>query len=50
VYLGPIDMFKRHYQPRLSELYQQTNPPPLDFGFGYRWNYKEANLIVAERK
>jgi len=50
VYLGPIEMFKQHYQPRLSELYQQTNPPPLDFGFGYRWNYKEANLFVATRK
>jgi hypothetical protein len=50
VYLGPIDMFKQHYQPRMQELYQQTNPPPLDFGFGYRWNYKEANLIVATRK
>jgi hypothetical protein len=50
VYLGPIDMFKQHYQPRLSELYQQMNPPPLDFGFGYRWNYKEANLSVATRK
>jgi len=50
VYLGPIEMFKQHYQPRLRELYQQTNPPPLEFGFGYRWNYKEANLIVATRK
>jgi len=50
VYLGPIDLFKQHYQPRLRELYQQTNPPPLEFGFGYRWNYKEANLIVATRK
>ncbi|HEX3419588.1 MAG TPA: hypothetical protein VHT01_00010 [Candidatus Udaeobacter sp.] len=50
VYLGPIDVFKQHYQPRLRELYQQSNPPPLEFGFGYRWNYKEANLIVATRK
>ncbi len=50
VYLGPIDLFKQHYQPRLQELFQQGNPPPLDFGFGYRWNYKEANLIVADRK
>jgi len=50
VYLGPIDIFKQHYQPKLSELYQQTSPPPLEFGFGYRWNYKEANLIVATRK
>src|SRR6516225_2490505 len=50
VYLGPIDVFKQHYQPRLRELYQRANPAPLDFGFGYRWNYKEANLIVATRK
>jgi hypothetical protein len=50
VYLGPIELFKQHYQPRLRELYQQGNPPPLEFGFGYRWNYKEANLIVATRK
>ena len=50
VYLGPIDLFKKYDQPRLRELYQQTNPPPLEFGFGYRWNYKEANLIVATRK
>jgi hypothetical protein len=49
-YLGPIELFKQHYQPRLQELFQQSIPPPLDFGFGYRWNYKEANLMVAERK
>ena len=49
-YLGPIELFKQRHQPRLQELFQQSNPPPLDFGFGYRWNYKEANLIVAERK
>jgi hypothetical protein len=50
VYLGPIDVFKQHYQVRLRELFEQGNPPPLEFGFGYRWNYKEANLIVATRK
>jgi hypothetical protein len=49
-YLGPIDLFKQHHQPRLQELFAQSNPPPIEFGFGYRWNYKEANLIVAERK
>src|SRR6266540_1806072 len=49
-YLGPIELFKQHFQPRLQEFFQQSNPPPLDFGFGYRWNYKEANLMVAERK
>ena len=50
VYLGPIEVFKQHYQPQLRELFEEANPPPLDFGFGYRWNYKEANLIVATRK
>jgi hypothetical protein len=50
VYLGPIELFKQHYQPRLQELFRQSNPPPLEFGFGYRWNYREANLMVAERK
>ena len=49
-YLGPIELFKQHYQAKLQELFAQSGPPPLDFGFGYRWNYKEANLMVAERK
>ncbi|MEY2540441.1 MAG: hypothetical protein QOI22_43 [Verrucomicrobiota bacterium] len=48
-YAGPIETFKQHYQPGLRELYEQTNPPPLDFGFGYQWNYKVSNLIVAQR-
>jgi hypothetical protein len=50
VYLGPIELFKQHDQPRLRELFAQSNSPPLEFGFGYRWNLKEANLMVAERK
>ena len=49
-YLGPIDLFKQHFQPKLQELFAQSNPAPLDFGFGYRWNSKDANLMVAERK
>jgi hypothetical protein len=49
-YLGPIELFKQHYQPKLQELFAQSNPPPLGIGFGYRWNYKESNLIVAQRR
>jgi len=49
-YLGPIELFKQHFQPRLQELFAQSNPPPIEFGFGYRWNWKEANLVVATRK
>jgi len=48
-YTGPIETFKQHYQPQLRELYDQSNPPPLDFGFGYQWNFKISNLIVAQR-
>ena len=48
-YIGPIEIFKQHYQPKLQELYEQSNPPPLQFNFGYRWYYKESNLIVAQR-
>jgi hypothetical protein len=48
-YNGPIETFKQHYQPQLRDLYEQTSPPPLDFGFGYQWNYKISNLIVAQR-
>ena len=50
VYLGPIELFKQHFQPRLQELFAQGNPPSIEFGFGYRWNYKEANLLVATHK
>ena len=48
-YNGPIETFKQHYQPQLRELYDQSSPPPLDFGFGYQWNYQVSNLIVAQR-
>jgi hypothetical protein len=48
-YIGPIEIFKQHFQPKLQELYEQTDPPPLAFNFGYRWNYKESHLIVAQR-
>lgn len=46
-YIGPIEIFKQHYQPKLAELYQQSAPPPLDFNFGYRWKREESNLTIA---
>jgi hypothetical protein len=49
-YLGPIDLFKDKSQPQLQQLYAQSNPAPLEFGFGYRWSAKETTLIVASRK
>jgi hypothetical protein len=48
-YIGPIEIFKQHNQAQLTQLYQSTNPPPLNFNYGYRWSYKQSNIIVAER-
>ena len=48
-YLGPIEIFRQHYQPKLKELFTESNPPPLSFNYGYRWNYKESHLMVATR-
>ena len=48
-YVGPIELFKQHYQPRLTELFQQSNPPEFGIGFGYQWDFHKSNLIVAER-
>ena len=48
-YLGPIEIFKQHYQPKLKEVFEQSNPPPIEFNFGYRWNYKESHVIIATR-
>jgi hypothetical protein len=49
-YIGPIDIFKQFYQPKLKELYDTSNPPLLSFNYGYRWNYQNSNIIVATRK
>jgi hypothetical protein len=48
-YVGPIDLFKKYYQPKLQELYEQSNSAPFDIGFGYQWDYHKSNLLVAER-
>ena len=48
-YVGPIELFKQHYQPKLAELYQVSNPPEFGIGFGYQWDYRKSNLIIAER-
>jgi hypothetical protein len=49
-YLRPIAVFGSYtYQRGLSDLYRRTNPPPLDFGVGYRWRPRESNLLLARR-
>ena len=49
-YLGPIEIFKQHYQPKLKEMFDQTAPPPIEFNFGYRFNYTQSHVIVATRR
>jgi len=48
-YVGPIELFRQHYQPKLSELFAQSNPPEFGIGFGYQWDYHKSNLVVAEK-
>jgi hypothetical protein len=49
-YLGPIEIFPGREQPRLRELYRKGNPPPLEFGIGYRWRGFDSNLLLAVKK
>jgi len=49
-YTPPLNLFKEYFQPDLAELYAHTPTKPLDFGAGYKWNYREATLIVASSK
>ncbi len=46
-YPGPIDIFKEHTQPELADIYRRSNPPPLPFGFGYRWQASQSSLMIA---
>jgi hypothetical protein len=49
-YVGPIEIFKQHFQPQLQATYQQIHPGPLGFGIGYRWSGRQSTVIVATRK
>ncbi len=46
-YPGPIELFKQHFQPDLAASYAKSNPPPLPFGFGYRWHPSQSSLMIA---
>jgi hypothetical protein len=49
-YPGPIPIFKQYYQPDLAQLYKVSNPAPLGFSFGYRWQPRDSSLILATPK
>jgi hypothetical protein len=49
-YTPPLNIFRQYYQSDLASLYASSSPKSLNFGVGYKWNPKEADLIVATAK
>lgn len=49
-YVGPIGLFRQNYQPQLDELFKKSNPAPLNFGMGYRWDTTHTSLILAVKR
>jgi hypothetical protein len=50
VYTGPIDLFKKFFQPDLRQYYAASSPKPLTFGFGYRWSSRSSTMFLAVKK
>ena len=49
-YLGPIEIFAQHYQPRMQRLFARPRAVPIDFGIGYRWRYNRTNVLLAIKR
>ena len=49
-YPGPIDLFKKDFQPLLDAEYKKSHPIPLEFGIGYRHYASQSTLILATHK
>ena len=46
-YTNPLEIFSKHDQPALREVYASGAALPLPFGFGYRWQRGESTLLLA---
>lgn len=46
-YTTPLEIFAKHEQPALREIYASGMAFPLPFGFGYRWQRGESTLMLA---
>ena len=46
-YTTPLEIFTKHEQPALRDLYASGAAFPLPFGFGYRWQRGESTLLLA---
>jgi hypothetical protein len=49
-YPGPIDTFKKFFQPDLAEAYKAATPLPMGFSFGYQWQPSKSGLMLARPK
>jgi hypothetical protein len=49
-YVGPIPMFRGHYQPHLEDLFDDEDAPPIAFGVGYRWRPNQSHVLLAVNK
>jgi hypothetical protein len=49
-YVGPIPIFKRHFQPDMEQLFSSGRARKINFGIGYRWYYQHTNILVAEKQ
>jgi hypothetical protein len=49
-YTPPLNLFKQYMQADLAELYAHSSSKSVEFGVGYKWNPREATLIVASAK
>lgn len=48
-YVGTLNIFQEHYQPRLTEFYNRKQPNPMGFGIGYQSRFNDSNLLLAIR-
>lgn len=46
-YVGPIPMFRGHYQRSLEVLFDSRDAPPIEFGVGYRWRPNQSHVLLA---
>ena len=46
-YVGPIPLFRGHYQRNLQMLFHRLDAPSIDFGVGYRWRPNQSHVLLA---
>ena len=49
-YAKPIPLFKDWQQDDLADAFAASTAPPLEFGFGYRYQPNTSNLLIARHK